>query len=84
MSSNFALMSLIVWFVKPDVSVSKQRAALRFDGLDRAAGEDLVRQRAYELYQQRGREEGHALEHWLQAKEASHWRTCWSTSSHSV
>ena len=28
-----------------------------------------IRRRAYELYEERGREEGHALEHWLRAEE---------------
>jgi Protein of unknown function (DUF2934) len=31
--------------------------------------EDKIRFRAYELCQQRGREEGHATEDWLQAEE---------------
>jgi hypothetical protein len=31
--------------------------------------EDKIRFRAYELYQQRGGEEGHAAEDWLQAEE---------------
>jgi hypothetical protein len=30
---------------------------------------DKIRFRAYELYQQRGGEEGHAIEHWLRAEE---------------
>lgn len=34
---------------------------------DSQAG-DAVRKRAYELYEQRGREEGHALEDWLAAE----------------
>jgi len=33
-----------------------------------AAREDVVRQRAYEIYEQQGREEGHALNHWLRAE----------------
>ena len=33
-----------------------------------AAREDVVRQRAYEIYEQHGREEGYALDHWLQAE----------------
>lgn len=32
------------------------------------AREDVVRQRAYEIYEQHGREEGYALDHWLQAE----------------
>lgn len=31
--------------------------------------EDEIRRRAYELYEARGREDGHELEDWLQAKE---------------
>ena len=31
--------------------------------------EDQIRQRAYELYEERGREDGHELEDWLRAKE---------------
>ena len=30
--------------------------------------QDRIRYRAYFIYQERGREENHALEHWLQAK----------------
>ena len=30
--------------------------------------QEQVRLRAYELYEKRGREEGHALEDWLQAE----------------
>ena len=31
--------------------------------------EHLIRQRAYELYEARGREDGHELEDWFRAKE---------------
>ena len=31
--------------------------------------EDEIRRRAYELYEQRGREDGHELEDWLRAEE---------------
>ena len=31
--------------------------------------EELVRQRAYELYEGRGRADGNAVDDWLQAKE---------------
>ena len=30
--------------------------------------EEQVRNRAYEIYERRGREDGHALEDWLQAQ----------------
>ena len=29
---------------------------------------ETVRRRAYEIYEQRGREDGHDLEHWLKAE----------------
>jgi hypothetical protein len=31
--------------------------------------EDQIRLRAYELYEERGREDGHELEDWLRAEE---------------
>ena len=31
--------------------------------------EDQIRQRAYELYESRGREDGHEVEDWLNAEE---------------
>ena len=31
--------------------------------------EDQIRRRAYELYEQRGKEDGHDLEDWLRAEE---------------
>jgi Protein of unknown function (DUF2934) len=31
--------------------------------------QDKIRQRAYELYEVRGREDGHDVEDWLQAEE---------------
>jgi Ala-tRNA(Pro) deacylase len=41
-------------------------------GIERSAGDDIDREavarRAYELYAQRGREDGHALEDWLAAE----------------
>lgn len=33
-----------------------------------APQEELVRRRAYAIYEQRGKEEGHALEHWVEAE----------------
>ena len=35
---------------------------------DRSKTQDLIARRAYELYVQRGRQEGKALEDWLQAE----------------
>jgi hypothetical protein len=34
----------------------------------RAPVEQIVRQRAYEFYEKRGREDGHAIEDWLRAE----------------
>jgi hypothetical protein len=31
--------------------------------------EHQIRLRAYKIYEERGREEGHALDHWLRAEE---------------
>ncbi len=33
-----------------------------------ACGDDRVRMRAYEIYEQRGRKPGHDFEHWLEAE----------------
>ena len=33
-----------------------------------APQEEVIRRRAFEIYEQRGREEGHALRDWLQAE----------------
>lgn len=30
---------------------------------------EAIRARAYQLYEERGREDGHELDHWLQAKQ---------------
>jgi Protein of unknown function (DUF2934) len=30
--------------------------------------EEVIRQRAYEIYEQQGREQGYALNHWLRAE----------------
>ena len=30
--------------------------------------EERIRRRAHQIYEEQGREEGHALNHWLQAK----------------
>ena len=35
---------------------------------DRAVSEQAIRERAYALYEQRGSEDGHAEEDWLQAE----------------
>ena len=36
-----------------------------------APSEELIRQRAYEIYEERGKEDGHALEHWLEAEAST-------------
>jgi hypothetical protein len=33
-----------------------------------ASREEVIRHRAYEIYEQQGREEGYALNHWLRAE----------------
>ena len=33
-----------------------------------ASQEDLVRRRAYEIYEQRGKEQGNDMQHWLDAE----------------
>jgi hypothetical protein len=35
---------------------------------DAVRSEEAIRQKAYDLYEQRGREEGHAMEDWLTAE----------------
>ena len=44
------------------------RANGRNDGYTRAELGAEIRRRAYELYEDRGRTDGHALEDWLQAE----------------
>jgi hypothetical protein len=44
---------------KPPLTVASDSQAL----------EHQIRQRAHELYQERGREEGHELDDWLRAEE---------------
>jgi ABC-type glutathione transport system ATPase component len=40
------------------------------DPTDQISGspEETVRRMAYEIYEERGKEDGHALEHWLEAE----------------
>ena len=42
------------------------RSARSIEGQDLA---EQIRHRAYELYEQRGREDGHEVEDWLRAEE---------------
>lgn len=44
---------------------SRKEPAVSMEMSDR---EEMVRARAYELYEQRGREDGHDMEDWLQAE----------------
>jgi len=39
------------------------------EGVHRGSHEARIRRRAYELYEQRGRRDGHDMEDWLHAKE---------------
>jgi len=38
-------------------------------GAETQSLEEQIRRRAYELYEEHGREDGHELDHWLQAEE---------------
>ena len=50
-------------------SVLNMAAAKRAPEIDPKSGtQESIRQRAYELYEQRGHIEGHELEDWLQAE----------------
>jgi DNA relaxase NicK len=46
---------------------TRERAGLSGSSLE-IGMEERIRQRAYELYEERGREEGHAEEDWLRAE----------------
>jgi len=39
------------------------------EGVHRGSHEARIRRRAYDLYEERGREDGYAMEDWLRAKE---------------
>ena len=39
-----------------------------------APQEEIIRRKAYEIYEQRGREDGNDLQHWLQAERELQWR----------
>lgn len=47
-------------------SASPEKAVSR---LDRQTTEERIRTRAYELFEERGREEGHDWEDWFRAEE---------------
>ncbi|MFZ3369527.1 MAG: DUF2934 domain-containing protein [Candidatus Sulfotelmatobacter sp.] len=42
--------------------------------------EDQIRRRAFELYEERGREDGHELEDWLRAEEEIKEMQAWSAA----
>jgi hypothetical protein len=48
------------------IETQTKRSSVDLDELVRLEGS--VRLRAYELYEQRGRDDGHALDDWLQAE----------------
>ncbi len=48
------------------INASPEEVKRKFDV--NASREEVIRQRAYEIYEQQGREEGYALNHWLRAE----------------
>ncbi len=48
------------------INASPEEVKRKFDV--NASREEVIRQRAYEIYEQQGREEGYALNHWLGAE----------------
>ncbi len=48
------------------INASPEEVKRKFDVS--ASREEVIRQRAYEIYEQQGREEGFALNHWLRAE----------------
>ena len=50
--------------MNPQISTSPTKTPATVSPVDL---QELVRHRAFELYEQRGREDGHDLEDWLQA-----------------
>jgi uncharacterized protein (DUF2249 family) len=51
------------------IDVTKKPPAMVTSDHDPQELEHQIRQRAYELYEARGREDGHELDDWLRAKE---------------
>lgn len=49
------------------INASPEEVKRKFDV--NASREEVIRQRAYEIYEQQGREEGYALNHWLRAEQ---------------
>ena len=52
-------------FPNPPASTKTRNSAIE---LTAAELQDRIRERAYELYEQHGREDGHDCDHWLQAE----------------
>ena len=57
------------------------KAALKGQNLVEPAQEHAIRCRAYEIYDQRGRVAGHALDDWLQAEREIHRSRSWRITS---
>lgn len=49
-------------------TVTGKRSATSGMTAAEAANEDQIRRRAYELYEEHGRQDGHEVEDWLQAE----------------
>ena len=54
--------------MKPTPKMPTPQRTTKQDAKSTADLQDEVRRRAYELYEQRGREDGRDLEYWLQAE----------------
>jgi DUF2934 family protein len=48
------------------INASPEEVKRKFDVS--ASRDEVIRQRAYEIYEQQGREQGYALNHWLRAE----------------
>lgn len=48
------------------INASPEEVKRQFDG--RGSREEVIRERAYEIYEQQGKEQGYALNHWLRAE----------------
>jgi DUF2934 family protein len=48
------------------INASPDEVKRKFDGS--GSREEVIRQRAYEIYEQQGKEQGYALNHWLRAE----------------
>ena len=55
--------------MKPDRTTATRRQAPAVAVMKSTPDlQEQIRRRAYELYEQRGREDGHELDHWLRAE----------------